>query len=116
MSAIKEFYGGTFLNTNGIECGNSGEKIELKYYKIINSIQTKNSRKIKFGVEVVKKRVENNVVTEEKKDIFNFIDNEDVVDKVLELLKVNKVSPINVMDVLEDMSNKRNKLYINKVW
>ena len=115
MSAIKEFYGGTFLNTNDIECGNNGEKIELKYYKIINSIQMKNSRKIKFGVEVVKKRVQNNVVTEEKKDIFNFIDNEDVADKVLELLKVNKVSPINVMDVLEDMSNKRNKLYINKV-
>lgn len=115
MSAIKEFYGGTFLNTNSIESGVSNEKIELKYYKIINSIQTKNSRKIKFGVEVVKKRVENNIVTEEKKDIFNCIDNEEVADKVLELLKVNKVSPINVIDVLEDLSKKKNKLYISNV-
>ena len=115
MSAIKEFYGGTFLNTDSLESVNGNEKIELKYYKIINSIQTRNCRKIKFGIEVVKKRVQNNVITEEKKDIFNCIENEDVADKVLEILKVNKVSPINVMDILEDLSNKKNKLYINKV-
>lgn len=115
MSAIKEFYGGTYLNTENFETGITNEKIELKYYKIINSIQTRNSRKIKFGVEVIKKRINNNIITEEKKDIFNCIENEEVADKVLELLKANKVSPINVLDVLEDLSCKKNKLYISNL-
>ena len=115
MSAIKEFYGVTFLNTSGVQSVNNSEKIELKYYKIINSIPTKRNKKTKYGIEVVKKRVQNNIITEEKKDIFNCIENEEIAEKVLELLKINKVSPINVMDVLEDLSNKRNKLYISKI-
>lgn len=115
MSAIKEFYGVTFLNTSGVQNVNNKEKVELKYYKIINYIPTKKSKKTKFGIEVVKKRVQNNIITEEKKDIFNCIDNEEIAEKVLELLKINKVSPINVMDVLEDLSNKKNKLYISKI-
>jgi len=115
MSAIREFYGGTFLNTEGIESGVTKEKIELKYYKIINNVTTRKSGKTKFGVEVVKKCVENNVITEEKKEIFNCIDNEDTADRVLELLKVNKVSPINVLEVLEDLSKKKSRLYIVSV-
>jgi hypothetical protein len=115
MSAIKEFYGVTFLNTNSVQSVDNSEKVELKYYKIINNIQTKRSKKTKFGIEVVKKRVQNNIITEEKKDIFNCIENEEVAEKVLELLKINKVSPINVMDVLEDLSNKKKKIYINKM-
>ena len=115
MGAIGEFYGGTFLNTEAIESGVNNEKIELKYYKLINNITTKKSKKTKFGVEVVKKCVENNVITEEKKEIFNCIDNEDTADKVLELLKVNKVSPINVLDVLEDLSKKKSRLYIANI-
>lgn len=115
MSAIKEFYGGTFINTENVVTGITKEKIELKYYKIINSIQNKNNKKTQYGIEVVKKRVSNNVITEEKKDIFNCIENEDTADKVLEILKINKVSPINVLDVLEDLSNKRNKIYISSL-
>ena len=115
MSAIREFYGGTFLNTEGIESGITNEKIELKYYKIINNVTTKRNKKTKFGVEVVKKCVENNIITEEKKEIFNCIDNEDIADRVLELLKVNKVSPINVLDVLEDLSNKKSRLHIANI-
>ena len=115
MSAIKEFYGGTFLNKETIEGGINKEKIEIKYYKIINNVSNKNNSKVKFGIEVVKKCVENNVITEERKDIFNCIDNEDTADKVLELLKVNKVSPINVLDVLEDLSNKKRRLYISNL-
>lgn len=112
MSAIREFYGGTFLNRNSIEYGYNNEKIELKYYKIINNITTKKNKKTKFGVEVVKKSVSDNIITEEKKEIFNCIENEETADKVLELLKINKVSPINVIEVLEDLSRKKSKLYI----
>ena len=54
MSAIKEFYGGTFLNKENLESGVSKEKIELKYYKIINNVSTKSRDKAKFGIEVVK--------------------------------------------------------------
>ena len=115
MSAIREFYGGTYLSTEGIEGGATNEKIELKYYKIINNITTRKSKKTRYGIEVVKKCVGNNIITEEKKDIFNCIDCEDTAERVLELLKVNKVSPINVLDVLEDLSNKKSRLYIANI-
>ena len=115
MDAIREFYGGTFLNTDGIGNAISQEKIELKYYKLINNGTTRKTKKLKYGIEVVKKCIYNNIITEEKKEIFNFIDNEDTADKVLELLKINKVSPINVLDVLEDLSTKKKKLYISNL-
>ena len=103
MGAIKEFYGGTFINTENAVTGITQEKIELKYYKIINTIQKRKVLKTKYGIEVVKKRTSNNIVTEEKKDIFDCIENEETADKVLEILKTNKISPINVLDVLEDL-------------
>lgn len=112
METIKEFYGGTFLNTNDSECIMRKGKVELKYYKIISDCMGKKHKHQKFGIEVVKKCVNNNIVTEEKKEIFNCFEKEEVAEKVLELLKVNKVSPINVIDVLEDMSVKRNSLLI----
>ncbi len=114
METIKEFYGGTSLDTSSIDdyIGKNKGKIELKYYKIISNIVGKKHKNQKFGIEVVKKCVYDNIVSEEKKEIFNFIENEEVADQVLELLKVNKVSPINVVDVLEDLSCKRNYLCI----
>ena len=112
MSAIKEFYGGTLLTASNSECIYEKGKIELKYYKIISNIVTKKNKNRKFGIEVVKKCVYNNVVSEEKKEIFNCIEKEDVADQILELLKINKVSPVNVVDVLEDLSCKKNYLCI----
>lgn len=112
METIKEFYGGTFLDCNDVEYVMKKGKIELKYYKIISNVVSKKNKNRKFGIEVVKKCVNNNVVSEEKKEIFNCIEKEEVADKVLELLKVNKVSPINVVDVLEDLSAKKKSLII----
>ena len=59
-----------------------------------------------------KKSVQNNIVSEEKKEIFNCIEKEEVVDRVLEMLKNNKVTPINVVDILEDLSVKKRMLLI----
>lgn len=115
MSAIKEFYGGTSLDSQGIEYMMNKGKTELKYYKIISNVVTKKNKNKKFGIEVVKKSVFENVITEEKKEIFNCIETEDTADKVLELLKVNKVSPINVLDVLQDLSSKKKYLYIREI-
>lgn len=112
MEMIKEFYGGASLNSNDAEFIMSKGKIELKYYKIITNIMGKRSKHTKYGIEVVKKCVNNNIVSEEKKEIFNCIEKEEVADRVLELLKVNKVSPINVVDILEDLSSKKRGLLI----
>ena len=112
METIKEFYGGTSLNSNDAEYVNGKGKVELKYFKIITNIIGKKSKHTKYGIEVVKKCVHNNIVSEEKKEIFNCIEKEEVADRVLELLKVNKVSPINVVDILEDLSARRRALLI----
>ena len=112
MSAIKEFYGGTSIDCQDFESVIYKGKIELKYYKIISNMVNKKNKNRKFGIEVVKKYISNNIVSEEKKEIFNCIESEDVADRVLELLKINKVSPINVVDVLQDLSSKRRCLFI----
>ncbi|MCR5147207.1 MAG: DUF6514 family protein [Clostridia bacterium] len=112
METIKEFYGGTTLNGNDADFISNKGKVELKYYKIITNIMGKKTKHTKYGIEVVKKSVHNNIVSEEKKEIFNCIEKEEVADRVLELLKVNKVSPINVVDILEDLSARRRVLLI----
>lgn len=112
MEIIKEFYGGASLNSNDAEFIMNKGKVELKYYKIITNIIGKKSKHTRYGIEVVKKCVKDNIVSEEKKEIFNCIEKEEVADRVLELLKVNKVSPINVVDILEDLSSKRKALLI----
>lgn len=113
MSAIKEFYGGTSLDAQSVEYLLTKGKTELKYYKIISNVTTNKNNK--YGIEVVKKSVYQNVITEEKKEIFNCIATEDIADRVLELLKTNKVSPINVIDVLQDLSCKKKCLSIKEV-
>ena len=112
MSSIKEFYGGTSIDSKDIEFTAGKGKVELKYYKIISNIVNKKKKNKSFGIEVVKKCVHNNIISEEKKEIFNCIEKEEVADRVLELLKINKVSPINVVDVLEDLSCKKSYLCI----
>ena len=112
MEIIKEFYGGTSIDCSDPEFIMRKGKIELKYYKIISNLIGKKFKHKKFGIEVVKKSVNNNIVTEEKKEIFNCIEKEETADKVLELLKTNKVSPINVVEVLEDLSSKKSGVVI----
>lgn len=112
MEIIREFYGGTSIDSDNVESIMRKGKIELRYYKIINNDTDRKSKNKKYGIEVVKKYVNNNIVSEEKKEIFNCIEKEEVADRVLELLKINKVSPINVVDILEDLSVKKKVLLI----
>lgn len=112
METVKEFYGGASIDCNDVECVMSKGKIELKYYKIISSMSGKRNKHKKYGIEVVKKYINDNIVSEEKKGIFNCIEKEEVADRILELLKINKVSPINVEDILRDLSVKRSELLI----
>ncbi|MBR2587683.1 MAG: hypothetical protein IKD77_00550 [Bacilli bacterium] len=112
MEIIKEFYGGASLDGNDDDYISRKGKTELRYYKIISDVTGNKSRYRRYGIEVIKKCVNDNIVSEEKKEIFNCIEKEEVADRVLELLKVNKVSPINVLDILEDMSKKKSELLI----
>lgn len=112
METIKEFYGGTSLECNDVGNIMKKGKVELKYYKIISNIIGKKHKHKKYGIEVVKKCINNNIVSEEKKEIFNCIEKEEVAENILELLKTNKVSPINVVEILEDLSAKRNEILI----
>lgn len=110
MEIIKEFYGAISMRVNNIDCSKKEGKMELKYYKIISKFNDKKNRR--FGIEVIKKCTFDNIVSEEKKEVFNCIEKEDVAEQVLEVLKVNKVSPINVVDILEDMSARKHSLII----
>lgn len=110
MDIIKEFYGAISMKVNNIDYSNKEGKMELKYYKIISKFSDNKNRR--FGIEVIKKCICDNVVSEEKKEVFNCIEKEDVADQVLEVLKTNKVSPINVVDILEDMSVRKHSLLI----
>ena len=112
MEMIKEFYGGASLNSNDAEFVKGKWRVELRYYKIITNMIVRRKKRTKYGIEVVKKCIHNNIISEEKKEIFDCIEKEEVADKVLEILKANKVSPLNVVDILEDLSAKKRVLLI----
>ena len=73
----------------------------MEYYKTINIFN--NDKCSKFGIEVIKKiKIENGEIIE-KKEVNNFLDEEEKVDKLLYILKRNKVTPVCLEEVIEDL-------------
>lgn len=101
MKNIRKFYGEVTVRISNYENENYFYDFIVEYYKVFNKCD--NTKKKKFGIEVIKRiKVENNEILE-RKEIDNFIDSEEKVDKLLEILKRNKVTPISVEDVIRDL-------------
>lgn len=100
---MKIFYGSTFINKEALKEAEIDYQIKLEYYKIINEDDLKNLEKMKYGIDVVKTEYITNTTKIEEKEIKNFSNDENLVDRILEIFKNNEVTPISVHDVLSDL-------------
>ena len=99
MSYIKKLYGRTVIDCSDSIEFPKDDKIELEYYQIKNETSSK-----PYGIEIVKKNIENNVMNIEDKTVRHICNKEQDNMRLLEILMINKVTPIAVDDVIEDLS------------
>ena len=101
MEYSKSFFGRTVIDCSDSEDINTDEKIELEYYKTHN-LATKNERE--YGIEIIKRKGKSEKFNIESKIVNNISNEEQVIDRLLEILMLNKVTPISVDDIISDIS------------
>ena len=96
MKCLKKLYGKAVIDSSDSEEIQKEDKIELEYYQI------KNERS--YGIEIVKKQIENNIMNIEEKTVGHICNEEQDNNKLLEILMLNKVTPVAVDDIIQDLS------------
>lgn len=102
MKYRRKLYGTTIIDSSDSEEIKGDHKIELEYYETKSNIVFLEDSK-PYGIEIVKRNIENNKIDIEKKTINNIYQEEQDTDKLLKLLIHNKVTPIAVEDIIEDI-------------
>lgn len=103
---MKTFFGGKFIEREKLVEAGIDYPIKLEYYKKINEEEFVKKDKAKFGIEIVKTEYIPNNTTIENKEIKYLSNDEDKINKILNLFKENEVTPIGVEDILLDLSKK----------
>lgn len=100
---MKRFYAGIVLNKDELKESNSSH-IELEYYKISKSNKKRTNKSSNlYGIEIVKKEYLGKKKLKEKNNIYNLTNDENVVDKILNILTNNKVTPMTLNDIVEEI-------------
>lgn len=99
MKYLKKFYGKTVIDSCDSDELMEDDKIELEYYQIKSEMSSK-----PYGIGIVKRKVENDIINIEEKTVHNICDIEQDNNKLLEILMLNKVTPVVVEDIIEDLS------------
>lgn len=99
MKYLKKLYGKTVIDSFDSEELADGYKIQLEYYQLENNTSSK-----PYGIEIVKRNVENNIMNIENKIIENICDREIDASRLLDILISNKVTPISADDVIQDLT------------
>jgi len=106
LSNKRFLYGGILLDENELRTNNIYRNIEVEYYKTTNDKISLFKRKPKnYGIEVVMREYVNGEVITSKDKVTALTQNEEIVEKVLEVLKRNEVTPTTFKEVIEDLFN-----------
>ena len=100
MEYQKCLFGRTVVDSTVSDELSSDEKFELEYYETTNSAE---ENKRKFGIEVVKKKDEDEKFNIESKIVNNLSNEEKTVKKLLNTLMMHKVTPTTVDDIISDI-------------
>ena len=96
---MKTFYGGIFMDKEGLRKAGIYHPIKLEYYKVEEL-----NRNIEFyGIEVVKTEYKEDKISVEKTNVTKITSDEKRANQILDMLKRNEVTPIIVEDVVEDL-------------
>lgn len=101
MEYSKSFFGKKVIDSSDSDEILADEKIELEYYETHN-IAKDNERK--YGIEVLKRDIKHNKFNIESKIVNNISNEENKINRLLEILMINKVTPVSVDDVISDIT------------
>ena len=101
---MKTFFGGIFIEKEKLEEEKINHPIKLEYYKKINEEEFINGKNSKFGISVVKTEYLPEGTKVERKDIKYLTNDENKLEKILDLFKNNEVTPIGVEDIICDLT------------
>ena len=104
------FFGSIFIEKEKLQEAGINHPRKLEYYKIINEDQMLNNDKAKFGIEIIKTEYKGENSEVENKKIEYLSNDENKINKVLNILKENEVTPVCVQEIIYDVS--RSMLYI----
>lgn len=100
MNSSKVYYGETTVNIKELIESNKKGFIRLEYYGIKSIVEEKFTE---YGIEIVKKEYANKNLIKETNNVTNIAENEEELEKIIEVLKRNKVTPIGLEDIIKDL-------------
>ena len=96
--------GEVFIEKEKLEDFGIFHPIKLVYFKEINNvIENEKTRKVKYGISIVKTDYYNNELKVEENEIKYLSNDEEKVNEILQFLKDKQVTPINLEEVLLDL-------------
>ena len=97
---MKQFFGGIFIKKEKLQKEGISHPIKLEYYKDINE---KNNETHNYGITIVKTEYIPEKLKVETKDLESITDDENKIDKILNLFKNNEVSTIHSEEIIIDL-------------
>ena len=102
---LKTFFGGVFIKKESLVEAQIYHPIKLEYYKRINEDEIVQNQNAKYGISIVKTEYMPNNIKTESKELKYLSNDENKIEKVLNILKENEVTPIGVEDVISDLKS-----------
>ena len=102
---VKIFYSGIFMNQEQLKEEGKQYPIKIEYYKKINEDEFLKKENAIYGIQVIKTEYIPEKTKTEEKDIPYLTNDEEKVEKVLQILKNNEVTPICVEEIISDIRN-----------
>ena len=102
---MKTFFGGVFIKKESLVEAKIYHPIKLEYYKRINEDEIIGNKNAKYGISIVKTEYIQNTTKTESKELKYLSNDENKIEKLLNILKENEVTPIGVEDVISDLKS-----------
>ncbi len=102
---LKTFFGGVFIKKESLVEAQIYHPIKLEYYKRINEDEIIGNKNAKYGISIVKTEYIQNTTKTESKELKYLSNDENKIEKLLNILKENEVTPIGVEDVISDLKS-----------
>lgn len=97
---MKRFFGGIFIEKEKLKNEGINHPIKLEYYKQINE---ETNEENKYGITIVKTEYIPENIKVETKDLNSITDDENKINKILDIFKNGQVSTIHSEEIMSDL-------------
>ena len=97
---VKRFFGGIFIEKEKLKEEGINHPIKLEYYKQINE---ETNEENKYGITIVKTEYIPDKIKVETKDLNSITDDENKINKILDIFRNGQVSTIHSEEIMSDL-------------